>query len=132
MPHRRLTIIARDACKPDMDWNYAPCAGEAVAFVDSVGALLPALCAGAELELDIGRVVADRAGTPDQFLELLAALPPEFTGDALFIRDDGTGVMSATSRGDGRVVYSLTTHDVRFYLETLNLVTGRVVTERSA
>ena len=71
-------------------------------------------------------------GAPDEFLDLLTALPTEFTGDALYIRDDGTGVMSATGRGGDRVLYSLNAHDVRFYLETLNLVTGRVVMERTA
>ena len=132
MFHRRLTIIARDTHKPDMDWNYAPSIGEAVAFLDAGSALRAALSAGVELGLDIGRIIVDRAGTPDQFLELLASLPGEFAGDALFIRDDGSGVMSATGRGGGRVLYSLSTHDVRFYLETSNLVTGRVAVERSA
>jgi hypothetical protein len=132
MFHRRLTIIARDAHKPDMDWNYAPGAGEAVAFLDSGSALCAALSAGMDLGLDVGRIIADRTGTPDQFLELLASLPAEFGGDALLIRDDGSGVMSASGRGGGRVLYALTTHDVRFYLETSNLVTGRVAVEKSA
>lgn len=132
MTDRRLTIIARDIRKPDMDWSYAPRAGEAVAFIDSTAALRSALFAGAELGLDIGRIIVDRAGTSDEFLELLASFPQEFTGDALFIRDDGSGVMSATGRGGGRVVYSLQSDDVRFYLETLDLVTGRVVVARSA
>lgn len=127
---RRLTIIARDVRKPDMDWSGAPDAGEVVAFIDSTTALRTALMAGVELGLDIGRIIVDRAGTPDQFLELLATLPVEFTGDALFIRDDGTGVMSAAGRGDGRVVYSLQSVDVRFYLETCDLVTGRIVVHK--
>lgn len=132
MPHRRLTIIARNVHKPDMDWSYAPRAGEAVAFIDSSAALRSALSAGTELGLDIGRVIVDRAGTPDEFLDLLTALPMEFAGDALFIRDDGSGVMSALGRGGDRVLYSLKAHDVRFYLETLDLVTGRVIVEKSA
>lgn len=132
MPNRRLTLIARDIHKPDMDWNYTPAIHEAVAFIDRTSALRSALCAATDLGLDIGRVVVDRAGAPDEFLDLLTALPTEFTGDALYIRDDGTGVMSATGRGGDRVLYSLNAHDVRFYLETLNLVTGRVVMERTA
>lgn len=132
MTHRRLTLIARDTHKPDMDWNYAPYAGEAVAFLDSTGALRSALPAGAELGLDIGRVIVDRAGASDEFLHLLTELPPEFAGDALFVRDDGSGVLSAMGRGGDRVLYSLNSYDVRFYLETLNLVTGRVVMERTA
>lgn len=132
MPHRRLTLIARDVHKPDMDWNYTPCTQEAVAFVDSTASLHLALRAGTELGLDIGRLIVDRSGESDEFLELLTALPPEIAGDALYIRDDGTGVMSATGRGGDRVLYSLNAHDVRFYLETLNLVTGRVVMQKTA
>jgi hypothetical protein len=132
MPDRRLTLIARDDRKPDMDWRYASAAREVVTFINSAVALRSALCAGTELGLDIGRVIVDRAGTTDEFLELLAELPPEFVGDALFIRDDGSGVMSATGRGGGRVLYALTAYDVRFYLETLDLVTGRVIVQRTA
>lgn len=132
MPTRRLTLIARDVRKPDLDWNYRPASGDAIAFIDSPSAVRAALDAGTDLGLDIGRVIVDRAGQPDQFLELLTALPPEFAGDAVYIRDDGTAFMSATGRGGDRVLYSLNAHDVRFYLETLNLVTGRVVMERTA
>lgn len=132
MTDPRLTIIARDARKRDIDWNDAPRAGEATAFIDSARALRSALAAASELGLDVGRVIIDRAGTPEEFLELLAALPPELTGDVLLIRDDGSGVMSATARGGGRVLYGLNAHDVRFYLETYGLVTGRVVLSRVA
>lgn len=132
MLNRRLTLIARDIRKPDMDWNYRPATGEAIAFIDSPAAVRAALDAGSDLGLDIGRVIIDRAGRPEEFLELLTALPTEFAGDALYVRDDGSAFMSATGRGGDRVFYSLNTHDVRFYLETLNLVTGRVVMERTA
>jgi hypothetical protein len=130
--HRRLTLIARDSRKPDMDWNYRPAIGDAIAFIDSPAAIRAALDAGTDLGLDIGRVIVDRSGEPDDFLKLLTALPVEFAGDALYIRDDGSAFMSATGRGGDRVLYSLNAHDVRFYLETLNLVTGRVVMERTA
>lgn len=132
MPHRRLTLIARDVRKPDIDWNYTPGSREAVAFIDSTASLHLALHTGTELGLDIGRVIIDRSGLSDEFLDLLTALPLEFAGDALYIRDEGTGVMSATGRGGDRVLYSLNAHDVRFYLETLNLVTGRLVMEKAA
>ena len=132
MPERRLTIIARDDRKPDMDWRYASRSGRAVTFINSPAALRSALSAGSELGLDIGRVIVDRAGSADEFLELLTTLPSEFMGDVLLIRDDGSGVLSATGRGGDRILYSLSTYDVRFYLETLDLVTGRVTVERTA
>jgi len=132
MFHRRLTFIARDIRKPDMDWNYAPYTGEAVAFIESAATLHSALCSGMDLNLDIARVVVDRASSSDEFLDLLTRLPAEFTGDALYIRDDYSGVLSATGRGGDRVLYSLNSHDVRFYLETLDLVTGRLVMEKTA
>jgi hypothetical protein len=132
MSPRRLTFIARDIRKPDMDWNYAPCSGESVAFIESAAAMHSALCSGTDLELDIARAIVDRCGSSDEFLQLLTKLPVEFTGDALYVRDDGSGVLSATGRGGDRVLYSLNSHDVRFYLEAFDLVTGRIVMERTA
>ena len=40
--------------------------------------------------------------------------------------------MSATGRGGDRLLYALTRNDVRFYLETLDLVTGRIAMLQSA
>jgi hypothetical protein len=122
----RITLIAREATKPDVDWNYARCRGENVAFLNSVGALKFAVRAAQQDGLDIERMIVDRAGTPGDFLELLAAVPVELMGDILLIHDNGAGFLSATGRGGDRVLYALTPHDVRFYLETQNLVTGRV------
>jgi hypothetical protein len=120
---RRVTLIARDNTKPSCDWNYAGCTRMSVAFVESVDTLRHA---PSDVGLDVGRVIVDRAGAADDFLRLLTALPAEFNGDVLLVRDDGTGVLSATARGGDRVMYALTPHDVRFYLETHDLVTGRV------
>ena len=36
--NHRITLIARHATKPDVDWNYARCRCENVAFLDSMGA----------------------------------------------------------------------------------------------
>jgi hypothetical protein len=132
MPHRRLTLIARTDHKPDRDWNYAGCHRNAVAFTASVASIRYALGAVMNLGFDIGRVIVDRAGTAEEFLELLTELPEGYAGDVLMIRDGGSGVLSATGRGGNRVLYSLGIDDVRFYLETQNLVTGRVALEKSA
>ena len=122
----RITLIAREATKPDVDWNYARCRGENVTFLDSIGALRFAVRSARRDGLDIERMIIDRAGSAGEFLELLAAVPPELTGDILFILDNGAGFLSSTGRGGDRLMYSVTPNDVRFYLETLNLVTGRV------
>ena len=126
----RITIIARSAGKPDIDWNYAACEEAHVAFVEAIGALRSVLDRAIhEIGLDIGRVIVDRAGNADELLALLAELPAEFAGDVAYIRDDGTGVLSATARGGDRVLYTLTPRDVRFYLEANDLVTGRLTLE---
>lgn len=131
--HGRVTLIARENEKPAMDWNPASPRRTSVAFIESVTALRYALkTAVTEVGLDIGRVIVDRAGAADDFLDLLTALPKEFNGDVLMIRDDGTGVLSATARGGDRVLYALMAYDVRFYLEAHDLVAGRVVVELSA
>lgn len=131
--HNRITLIARETTKPDIDWNYASCSQMRVAFVESIGALRYALeTAVCDVGLDVGRVVVDRAGTTDELLTLLTSLPSEYAGDVLYIRDDGTGVLSANARGGDRVLYALTPHDVRFYLEAQDLVTGRAALKVSA
>jgi hypothetical protein len=129
----RITLIARSVSKPDIDWNYASHARRRVAFVDSVRALRYALeSAVCDIGLDIGRVIIDRAGSTDDFLSLLTSLPAEYNGDILYLRDDGTAVLSATARGGDRVLYALSAHDVRFYLEAQDLVTGRSALKVSA
>ena len=133
MSGHRVTIVARDKRKPQMDWSRSVAPRLSLAFVDSVRALRFALSAAVtETELDISRVIVDRASSGDEFLDLLTALPAEFHGDALLVRDDGTGVLSATGRGGDRVLYALMAHDVRFYLETHDLVLSRVCMEMTA
>jgi hypothetical protein len=131
--HHRITLIARHATKPDVDWNYARCRCENVAFLDSMGALKFAVrSALTQVGLDIERVIVDRAGNAADFLDLLASVPTELAGDLLFVNDEGAGFLSATGRGGDRVLYSLTRRDVRFYLETHDLVTGRMPLAKTA
>lgn len=135
MPHRneRITLIARAASKPDADWNPSRCRSQRVAFVDSVTALRFALSAALhDVGLDVERIIIDRSGEAEQFLDLLAGAPEEFAGDMLLIRDDGCGFLSATGRGGNRVLYALSPYDVRFYLETHDLVTGRAALQLTA
>jgi hypothetical protein len=125
----RITLIARESSKPDIDWKYTPSRtlGRRAAFLDTVNALKLAVGAALfDVGLDVERVIVDRAGGAEEFLDLLACMPAELHGDILFIRDDGSGFLSATGRGGDRVLYALTSHDIRFYLETHDLVTGRV------
>ncbi|HEX6640565.1 MAG TPA: hypothetical protein VF215_05600 [Thermoanaerobaculia bacterium] len=131
--NHRITLIARHATKPDVDWNYGRCRCENVAFLDSMGALKFAVrSALTQVGLDIERVIVDRAGTAADFLDLLSSVPTELVGDLLFVNDDGAGFLSATGRGGDRVLYSLTPRDVRFYLETHDLVTGRMPLAKTA
>ena len=130
MPQQRITLIVRKATKPNLDWNYARSTTMRVAFLESVPALKFALSLSIhDSALDIERIIVDRSATAEEFLELLASLPAEFSGDILAIRDDGLGFLSATGRGGDRVFYALATRDIRFYLETHDLVTGRAVLE---
>ncbi|HYI10605.1 MAG TPA: hypothetical protein VEK57_16210 [Thermoanaerobaculia bacterium] len=135
MPHRdqRITLIARDATKPSIDWNYGSCMRDRIAFLDSIEAIRLAL--GAALDdvgLDIGRIIIDRGADAAQFLSLLAETPVVFGGDILMVCEDGNGFLSASGRGGDRKLYALARHDIRFYFETHNLVTGRVMLEKSA
>jgi hypothetical protein len=69
--------------------------------------------------------VIDHAATAAEFLELLAALPQEFTGDALLVSETHA-FLSAIGRGDGRVLYTLRPEDVDFYLDANGLTTNAV------
>lgn len=135
MPYhdQRITLIARAATKPDVDWNHSRARVQRVAFLDSVNALRFALGAALhDVGMDVERIIVDRAGDAEEFLHLLATVPVEFGGDMLFIRDDGSGFLSASGRGGDRVLYVLGGYDIRFYLETHDLVTGRAALELTA
>lgn len=135
MPHRnqRITLVARQETKPTVDWNHGRARVHRVAFLDSVAALRFALGSALhDVGLDVERVIIDRSGSAEEFLTMLASLPTEFTGDMLFVRDDGSGFLSATGRGGDRVLYALSGYDIRFYLETHDLVTGRAALELTA
>jgi hypothetical protein len=135
MPHRhqRITLIARHAAKPAIDWNYAACLRERIAFLDSVESLRLALGAAVEeVGLDVGRIIIDRSADAAQFLALLAATPSLFAGDILMISDEGDGFLSAAGRGGDRQLHAVSKQDIRFYLEAHDLVTSRVTLEKSA
>ena len=122
---KRVTLVATHNMRPYAEWNETHPGGE-VTFVDSVHAVKFALGnALSEDGLDVERVIIDRTGAAEEFLELLARMPQQFAGDLLFIREQGDGFLSATGRGGDRVVYALGANDIRFYLETHHLVTGR-------
>jgi hypothetical protein len=129
---RRISMIARPGSLPDRDWNDSSEAAARLLFTESFAALKFALSAAAP-HLDIERVIVDRAGTAADFLHLLSTLPHEFSGDLLLLAvDDEPSYLSALGRGGDRVLYRLNDHDVRFYLETHDLVTGRVFHQRLA
>lgn len=130
---QRITLIVRASTKPDVDWNYPRCRSANVAFLDSVNAMKFAVRSALHPDgMDIERVILDRAGTANDFLELLVAVPVELTADLLMIHDDGTGFLSATGRGGDRRLYALKARDIRFYLETQELVTGRAALAMTA
>ncbi len=115
---RRITLVARGGSR---DWETTDLASSAIMAVDSLPDLTITV-ADLWLALDIERVILDGGATASQFLDLLTALPQEFTGDAMMIRGDGAAFLSAISRGSGRVLYTLTATDVDFYLQANGLV----------
>jgi hypothetical protein len=119
---RRITLIARPAAA-SRDWNATPDASTRVIFVHAMTILQHALRNGVrEFGRDVERVIADRAGSPAEYLDMLARLPHEFLGDVLLICADGSGFLSSVARGDGRILYALGAHDVDFYLLTHDLL----------
>ncbi|MBV8520197.1 MAG: hypothetical protein JO197_22575 [Acidobacteria bacterium] len=129
----RITLVARESAKERREWNRDAYVRARMAFVDSIRMLKTAVDAAISgIALDVERLVIDRTGTGDDFLDLMSALPGEFTGDVLMIRDDGGGYLSATGRGGDRVLYALSARDTHFYLETHDLVQEHAAFARSA
>ena len=120
---RRITLITRPPSKnPDCYWNMSPGASSRIIVVGSFTVLRYALDQSLSgVAQDVERLIIDRTATPSQYLELLAALPAEFLGDVLYIRDDGAAFLSATGRGAGRIIYDLSPNDLHFYLDTHDL-----------
>ena len=92
----RITLIVRDWTKAGGDWNYAMVSSMRAVFLESVPALRFAL--SIDEGLDVARIVIDRAGDADEFLDLLAGMPGHFAGDVLYIRDDGSGLAVSVGR----------------------------------
>ena len=124
---RRITLIARGPATPNRAWDASANAPSRLLFIEAMPVLRQAIDSGIpEMNLDVERVVLDRAASPVEYLDLLAALPQEFTGDVVLIREDESGFLSANARGGNRVLYALTASDIRFYLETHVLITVAV------
>lgn len=125
---RRITLIVRRAGAGDRNWDAAREAPNRLIFLEAFTVLRYALGSGVvEMQQDVERVIVDRCATAGQYLELLTALPQEFSGDVLFVRPDDSGFLSATGRGGDRVLYSLSKNDVRFYMDAHGLVAQAAV-----
>jgi hypothetical protein len=112
---RRLTLIARSAANKEPHGTATR-----VVTIDALTVLLHASMDGI-VHLDIERVILDRSTDAAEFLKFLASLPPEFSGDVLLITDDKGAYLSSSGRGGGRVLFSLTSDDMAFYLSTHDL-----------
>lgn len=118
----RLTLVARDRDFCDFDW-LEESSDSLLAFIEGAEFLRIGINATLnEQSLDVKRVIIDRAGDAELFLEILTTLPRHFAGDVLRIDDRGCGFLSATGRGGDRLLYALRPDDVRFYLYANHLV----------
>jgi len=117
--NRRITLVARGT---NRDWEATDLANSSVIAVDKLPHLLLTLTDSDANNLDIERVILDRAASASEFLDLLTAMPENFLGDTVMIRDDGSAFLSATARGGSRVLYALAPPDVDFYLQANGLV----------
>jgi len=127
---RRITLVTRGPQSPERDWNDTPDSPNRIIFLKAFTVLRYALGLGiSEMEQDVERVILDQSTTPAEFLELLASLPGEFTGDVILIRPGNSGFLSALGRGGDRVLYALAARDIEFYLETHALVGSETYAE---
>jgi hypothetical protein len=119
---RRITLICRGAGAPSRAWRTGTDSPTRNILLQAFPVLTYALHNGlGDLQQDVERVVIDQATSAAGFLELLTSLPANFSGDILYVRDDGNGYLSASGRGGDRVLYALRHEDIDFYLETHSL-----------
>src|SRR5438270_13408152 len=92
---QRITLVTGGEPSPTRPWNVTPAAPSRIIPLHGYNLLVHTLqaCMG-RLEGDVERVILDRSTDAAEFLDVLASLPPEFTGDALLIREDGSAFLS--------------------------------------
>ena len=130
---RRITLISRDPRHPEHDWDDSRNAPNRLILLDSFKVLQYAITSHmVDLDVDVERVILDRATSASDYLTLLSSLPPTFTGDVLLIREGESSFLSSMGRGGDRVLYSMSVNDLRFYLEMHGPVTGRVATSTAS
>ena len=118
---RRITLICRGVDAPERAWRTGSDAPTRNMLLQAFPVLTYALHNGlGDLEQDVERVVIDHATSAAGFLDLLASLPANFSGDILFVGESNS-YLSASGRGGDRVLYALSENDVTFYLETHTL-----------
>ncbi len=113
----RLTLIAQHGATA----GGSPSESTRIVTIDALGFLLRVSVDGV-IPIDVERIILDRSISIKQFLEFLASLPHEFSGDVLFMSPDGGAYLSSTGRGAGRLLHSLTDNDLDFYLTTNGLM----------
>ena len=120
---RRITLIHASATSSTRTWDRSFNCPSRCIVVPAFNTLRHALRSGVtELGQDVERVILEASTTATQYLELIAGLPIEFTGDVVLLLDNGGAFVNATGRGNGRVLYSLAPRDVNFYLEIHGLL----------
>ena len=116
---RRITLLARAAASPTRSWNVTGKAPNRIIFVDAFSMLPFALDRST---YDVDRVLIDGTASAVEYLELLTTLPQTFLGDVLYMRTAGNSFLSSVGHGSGRLLYSLTSSDLEFYLQTNELL----------
>jgi hypothetical protein len=128
---RRITLITSSPHSPQRCWDTSHTAANRLIFVKAFTVLRYALGQGiAEMEQDVERVLLDHSSTAADYLDLLASMPAQFSGDVLMIRSDESAFLSACGRGGDRVLYALDQADVQFYLMTNGLLAEAAHEER--
>ena len=122
---RRITLVSRHRQLQERSWVLTPEAPGRIVLLDSFTVLRYTVASSVvTMDADVERIILDRSSSASDYLCLLAELPGEFAGDVVMIRDDETGFLSATGRGGDRILYALSSNDLRFYLETHGLVSA--------
>jgi hypothetical protein len=112
---RRLTVIFTTGEDKHGTWSHPDDAAVRTLRLNTESVVDDALLLLQD-DIDVDRIVIDRSVSASEFLRLLTVIPEEFQGDVMLVQQDGTAFISASTRGAGRVMYSLNVPDTLFYL----------------
>ena len=126
-----VTYVSATQRRSTMRWRCSPHPGARLLEMPDLAAIQQAIRAGSR-HTQVERVIIDGGATATDFLAFLAAVPPDFAADILFVETRANTFLSASGPEGRRVLYSMSEDDLDFYCSVFSLVDDRTLNVVSA